>query len=107
MMAKFGFEDSEHSVDLGDLPISSRREHKSKLDKDIIESSEKLGFKDRSGLKVPTKRKPGRKKQPIERSQVLITGPADVIEEFKKFCISDGDIPYWEGLRNLLRVNSE
>lgn len=101
-MSKFGFGEADQLVNLGDLPQSTVRERRTGLDKSIIDGAEKLGFKDRSGVKATQNRKPGRKKATVERSQVLITGPADIIEEFKRFCIENGDVPYWEGLRDLL-----
>lgn len=99
-MSKFGF---DNDIDLGSLPTGKVRERRADLDKQMIEETERLGFKDRSGLKMKRNRKPGRKKTITDRAQVLITGPADVVDEFKEFCIKNGDVPYWEGLRILLK----
>lgn len=103
-MSKFGFDAGDDKFDLGELP-KSRRVSPTKVDSSIVRESEELGFSDRSGLKQASKRRPGRKKRDIERGQVLITGPANIIEEFKRYCIENGDIAYWEGIQQLLRKN--
>ena len=112
-MGKFGFgnDDEEiHNSRSGLVIEGLDKKKKARLktsDKEaILSEGEALGFKRREpkDQRKKLKRKPGRKAPTEPRGQILIGGPQTTIEEFKQWCEDNGDIPYWEGLRDLIDI---
>ena len=107
-MGKFGFgSDDEPTVDVSGLGKGTKeRSHGPKITKQITEESVKLGYEDRRPRtpqeKGLSKRKPGRKPPGEPKVQLMISGPESVIVAFRNYCDANGNVPYWEGLKQLL-----
>ena len=111
-MAKFGFEDEDEvvpKVDLSGLRPAKRPKAEKPTMAAVSAGSEKLGFSDRTPQKQQSqlKRRPGRKPPKEPKIPVLISGPESVINAFKQYCIENGELPYWEGLKRLLDNQGE
>ncbi len=110
-MARFGFEqdDEDPRVDLSGLPPAKKKRPSSVSKEKVIKDSEKLGFEDRrpqssliGSAPEPFRRKPGRKPPSEPKKQVMISGPESVMVAFQKFCEDQGNLAYWEGLKQLM-----
>lgn len=105
-MGKFGFKnDDEPSVDISGLRKTKTERQRKKISEDVKSDLNRLGYVDRSpkaSVKI-SKRKPGRKPPTEPKRQLMISGPESVIEAFKEYCENNGNIPYWEGLKELMK----
>ncbi|RAH96059.1 hypothetical protein DLJ53_33465 [Acuticoccus sediminis] len=102
-MSKYGFGDEE--VEPIALPKVRRQSPKPQPEavRASVEEGRALGFVPREVTAEPPSRparKPGRRKgEP--KSQILISGPARVIDAFRDHCEA-GEITYWEAIERWL-----
>jgi len=106
-MSKYGFGDDEDIAPIA-LPKARRQSPKPEpaAVRASVEEGRSLGFVPREGTAQPAPRagrKPGRRKgEP--KTQILISGPARVIDAFRDYCEAD-ELTYWEAIERWLSTD--